>query len=780
MNIHKFISIINIHSYIGIKLVSLVLISILASVSFAQTGTVRGFVYEKETGEPAIFTNVYLKGTQYGGASDVNGYFNISKVQEGNYTLIVSYIGYEQLEVPVSIKAGKITTKKLYLSKSLIILKETTISAEKQEMKTQIRTSIIKITPKQITKIPTIGSEPDFAQYLQVLPGVIFTGDQGGQLYIRGGPPIQNMVLIDGMVVYNPFHSIGLFSVFDTDIIRNADVYTGGFGAEYGGRISSIIDITMRDGNKNRYAGKFSVSTFGSKLLLEGPIVRYAEDSKSRSSFILSTKTSYLEQSSKLFYSYIDTAGLPFNFTDLYGKISLIGDNGSKVNFFGFNFTDQVKYQAVSDLNWQSYGIGSNVILVPTGSAVLIKANLSYSRYEITLVEIDQLLRNSSINGFNFGLDFVYFLGNDELVYGLEIIGSNTLFNFYNSVGRHLEQDDYTTEFAGYLKYKHNFGKLLIEPSFRIQYYVSLSDVSPEPRLGIKYNLTDNFRIKLAAGLYSQNLISATSDRDVVNLFYGFLSGPENLQDEFDGKEITHKLQKSRHAILGFEYDITHRMNLNVEGYFKDNTQLTNINRNKLYDDSGDNADEPDYLKKDFIIETGDAYGVDFLLKYDYKRIYLWFVYSLGYVTRYDGIIDYAPHFDRRHNVNLVGSYTFGKDLNWEFSTRWNLGSGFPFTQTQGFYEKIPFDDLSFDYSSANGELCIIYVPLNKGRLPYYHRLDITLKRRYELGTNSTLLATVSITNVYNRENIFYFDRVKHERVNQLPFMPSAGLSLSF
>ena len=171
---------------------------------------------------------------------------------------------------------------------------------------------------------------------MQIIPGVVFTGDQGGQLYIRGGSPIQNKVLMDGMTIYSPFHSIGLFSVFDTDIIRNTDVYTGGFSAEYGGRVSSIMDIKTIDGNKKEFAGKISANTFGSKLYVEGPLGK-----KNRSSFVLSGKTSYLDKSSDILYKYpvlyFDEKGLPYSYTDLYSKISLHGKNGSKLNVFGFN-----------------------------------------------------------------------------------------------------------------------------------------------------------------------------------------------------------------------------------------------------------------------------------------------------------------------------------------------------------------------------------------------------------------------------------------------------------
>ena len=155
------------------------------------------------------------------------------------------------------------------------------------------------------------------------------------------------------MIIYNPFHSIGLFSVFDTDILRNAEVYTGGFGAEYGGRISSIMDVTTREGNTKKLTGKVNASTFGSGIMIEGPLKKETEASPSSTTFIISAKNSYLAQSSKIFYSYIDSAGLPFNFNDIYGKITFNGQNGNKINFFGFHYDDNVQnYRAISTFNW--------------------------------------------------------------------------------------------------------------------------------------------------------------------------------------------------------------------------------------------------------------------------------------------------------------------------------------------------------------------------------------------------------------------------------------------
>lgn len=773
------------------KLILLFSFFLISSALLAQTGSLKGFIYLNKTGEPAIFTNVTLKGTTYGTSTDENGYYNLTKVPLGKYTIVVSSVGYDPASVEVELKReGQIISNNLTIKESSISLNTVTISAEKQESQSTVKMSVTKLTPKQIRKMPAIGGDPDLAQYLQVLPGVVFTGDQGGQLYIRGGSPIQNKVLLDGMVIYNPFHSIGLFSVFETDIIKTADVYTGGFSAEYGGRVSSIMDIKTKDGNKRRLGGKVSASTFGSKALLEGPLTKPKAIGEGGTSFILSYKNSYIDRTAPVLYEYADTAGLPYTFNDLYGKVSINGSNGSKVNFFGFNFNDAVNYPNVTSYNWNEYGGGMNFVLIPARSTTLIDGTVAYSSYQINAEESDITAdvtdRQSLINGFNAGMNFTNFKGENQSKFGFEMLGFTTDFSFKNSVGQLISQEQNTTEIATYVQYRFNFGKLVFEPSLRLHYYASLNTLSPEPRVGFKYNLTDNIRLKGAGGLYSQNLLSATSDRDVVNLFYGFLSGPDNLQDEIineDGSrtKVKDQLQKGQHAIFGLEFDVNRNINVNIEGYHKWFSQLTNLNRNKLYEDNTENEDIPDALKKDFIIETGKAYGADISIKYEKKQTSIWAIYSWNYVDRWDGAQSYNPIWDRRHNINLVGSYEFGKDLVWTFDARWNIGSGFPLTQTTGFYENLTLQgDIGQDYQNANGELGILYGGLGNGRLPWYHRFDVSLKRKVVLSENSLLEITGSITNVYDRRNIFYVNRVTNERVDQLPFLPSIGASLTF
>ena len=284
-----------------------------------------------------------------------------------------------------------------------------------------------------------------------------------------------------------------------------------------------------------------------------------------------------------------------------------------------------------------------------------------------------------------------------------------------------------------------------------------------------------------------------------MNLFYGFLSGPENLQSDFvtqsgEEVEVVSRLQKARHLIVGTEYDFTDKLSLNIEGYIKHFNQLTNMNRNKIFDES--DFDKPDVLKKDFIVETGFARGVDFLLKYNDENLYVWFVYSLGKVDRWDGITEYRPVFDRRHNINLVGTYKFGEDKSWEINARWNFGTGFPFTQTAGFYQSVDFSEgIATDYTISNSnEVAIEYANLNEGELPTYHRFDLTgakTFKKYKIikeedsdrekkKLQSEIMVTAGMTNLYNRDNVFYVNRVTSEVVRQLPIMPSVGFSFTF
>ena len=768
---------------------------------FSQDFVVRGFVYNKDNGEPVEFAKVLLKkknakeGEEPAGATtNLDGFFAFAKVSKGEYEVTVRNMEFNEISQDINVGDREILTLKFELEKPDDVkqIDQVDIYAEDRSKKTKVEISIIKLDQKGLERLPSFGAENDIVSAFAVTPGVVTTGDQGGQIYVRGGTPIQNKILLDGMTIYNPFHSIGFFSVFETELVKSADIYTGGFGSQFGGRIASIMDITYRDGNLKKHGGKFSLSPFMAKGVLEGPLAKKENRNTSTGgSYILTAKHSLLNNTSRTLYPYANNGeGMPFAFTDVYGKMTLKSDGGSKFSAFGFYNDDAVSYPTIAELNWKQMGGGINFVLVPSSNPVLIKGHLNGSNYEIYFLEEEgsQKPRTSSIGGFDLGFDFTYFLRNQsEITSGINIGGFNTNFETYNQLDRLIQAQNFNAELSAYVNMRFILGRWVFQPGARTQYYPSIPDIQFEPRIGAKYNWTENVRFKFSGGRYSQNFTSASSDRDVVQLFYGFLSAPADVQSAFtqpngEKNDPRNGIQIAWHGIGGFEFDLSKFWSLNVEGYYKYFPKLSNINLNKLYDDIAEFNQIDDVYKKDFIIEGGYAYGVDFLLKYNKNRLYLWGVYSYGYTERWDGFDWYFPIFDRRHNVNLVGNYLFGENKNLEVSVRWNLGSGLPFTPTTGYYQGESFSGgVTTDYTTSNpNEVSILLGQLNSARLPTYHRFDVTVKKRFELENKSIIEVIVGVTNAYNRDNIFYVNRVTNEKIYQLPVLPSLSFSYKF
>ncbi len=753
-------------------------------------GVIKGFVYDKKTGEPMIYTNVSVINAKTGVQTDVNGYYSIS-LPSGSYQLMVTAIGYDSSITNVNLLPDAIVTRKILLESRDLELETVEVSGRKTEKMTRINTGVTTVTPQQLKMLPSSGGEPDIAQYLQVIPGVVFTGDQGGQLYIRGGSPSQVGIYLDGVTIYNPFHSIGLFSVFETEAIRNVDVYTAGFNAKYGNRTAAIVDIHTKDGNKNKLSGLVSTSPIMTRALLEGPLIKSKKGNGSGITFLVTSKQSYLDKTSKSLYGGFGDQfkrGLPFQFHDTYGKITVNGDNGSKLNLFGFSFDDRANLlndttgDKIADYKWKTKGGGATFVVSPSSTSALIDGKFAYSKYNIELDRLgtggDTLPRTSEIGGFEAAINFTYFLPNySQLKYGVEITGLNTALSYYSSAGISTSQDRQSTIAALYFMFRQNVSsKFIFEPSLRLQYYSEINKFSPEPRLGLKYNVSNNVRLKAAAGVYSQNIVSSKSDIDIVNLFAGFMLSPSQQIKNPDGETVKSSLQKAYHAVTGVEVDIQ-RVELNVEPWIKYFGQVNELNRNKS------KVADPD-----FVASTGLAHGLDLSAKYQRDRIYLWA--AVGYQrVMYTGIDSkgekqtYPTPFDTRFNTNLVASYTAGKRKDWSLSARYNLRAPFPFTQTQGYYENVTPTNggIGSGTLQTNGTVATLYADkINGGRLSYFHRLDLAVKKTFKLNKRSKLDATFALTNAYNRKNIFYVDRLTNAKKYQLPLFPSANLTWNF
>lgn len=335
----------------------------------AQQGRIKGLVVDKDNGEPIISCNIKLTEITPNNEvsvkkpiivqTDNNGIYVITKIPYGKYTVRFAFIGYEILTQTVEVNDEEPIQLNFNVTKKKNQLNEVTISGEKEKVRENVNISTNVITQKELSRLPTFGGEPDLVQYLQVLPGVNFSGDQGGQLYIRGGSPVMNKVMLDGMIIYNPFHSIGLFSIFDADLIKTADVSAGGFNVQYGGRISGVIDVSTRDGNRKDFSGKIAVNPVTAKFHIEGPVSKYTEGGGS-ASYIISAKTSYLDKTAPIFYKNADPEnGLPYSFLDLFGKYAFTSSNGSKASLFGFRFDDKSQFNQLK-YNWNNVGLGGD------------------------------------------------------------------------------------------------------------------------------------------------------------------------------------------------------------------------------------------------------------------------------------------------------------------------------------------------------------------------------------------------------------------------------------
>ena len=365
---------------------SLILFGVTTS-SVAQSGMLRGFARDAGNGEPLLGVTVTLTdaaGTLYGASADFEGLYVITRIPAGRYFFRAAFIGYETRLDTLDIAEAEILSYNFSLAFSTTELDELVIEAEREGAgAAAVIAGLQTIRPKDIDLIPAPDVSGDLVNYLVTLPGVVSVGDQGGQFFVRGGEPTQNLVLLDGMLVYQPFHLIGFYSAFPSSIINVVDVYAGGFGAKFGGRLSSVISVASRNGNKRRFEGELSVAPFVSAARIEGPLAR------NRVSFMYSGRMSVIEQGIE---NLIDTQ-LPYAFSDQFGKIHAILSDNSQISFTGLQTYDRgtIDPIAASDtldladqVIWRNEAFGTRFIMLPTDIPVQAEILLSTSKIENT------------------------------------------------------------------------------------------------------------------------------------------------------------------------------------------------------------------------------------------------------------------------------------------------------------------------------------------------------------------------------------------------------------
>ena len=746
----------------------LLLAGLATGTAAAQSAILRGFVTSQSDGQPLPGVNILLEsadGERNGTATNSDGFYAFSRLEPGVYYLWASFIGFETYSDTLQVPEG-ITPLNFALVEDLSELDEVVVETERETAGAAgITAGLQTVRPRDIEVVPMPDLSADIANYLTSLPGIVSQGDRGGQLFIRGGEPTQNLVLLDGMPVYQPFHFVGFFSAFPSEIINTADVYAGGFGGRFGGSLSSVIDIATRTGNKNGFAGAVSAAPFVAALRLEGPIV------PGHVSVLASVRESLIEQGA----SRIIDAPLPFSFADRFGKIHANLGPSTQLSITGLHTADKGRLgldplnpdaDAVSEdeVAMQNLALGARLIFLPADINMFAEILVSRSQVESSIGPVGDPLRSSKTTRTGANAHVTHYLGNLNVNWGLAVhtVELNTdLQGYFQNIE---EKTEYITETSIYLEPAYELANgLRVEPSLRLQSFPSKGRTYLEPRLRVVWNLGIH-RFSTAAGIYHQEIVGLNDRRDVGDVFTAWTSSPRGIVPE------------SRHLILGWRASPVRWLDVSLEGFYKKLRDLV-VPEWTAY---------PRFTTR-LHPAHGNVRGVDARVELTAGPVYSALSYGLSevdYLARIPALefafgepeTRYDPPHDRTHQLSFIGGITLG---DFDLNVRWQFGSGLPFNESMGFDRFILLDTL-VNVTEEPGLERVLYTRPYTGRLPTYHRLDVTLEYDFRIGPNVQLTAQAGAINAYDRHNFFYLDLFTLRRVNQLPLIPSFGLKLQY
>jgi hypothetical protein len=707
-------------------------------------------VSDSVNGEILAYATVYLQDTKQGITSDTRGFYSIPSIPVGMHSVVFSFVGYIPKVVDVRIRSDKISEFNVQLLPGSINYNAVIKIGEMIKKPNENDAGLFNLTGNEIQIVPK-GIEADVMRSLQMIPGVKTSNDVSSRYYVRGGGSDQNLVLLDGVTIYNPYHALGIFSIIDPEIINNVQFYKGTFSSEYGGSLSSVMNIKTNDGNKYRYSGSANVSFLTGKVSLEGPIPD--------GSFLLTGRKSYFGQVMK---NFLNNKTAPFDFYDLNMKLSYANDlmlKNSKFTVKTLISNDNIKYgdPKLADYSFQNNIFGIDYFQVwekPLYSYI----SLSVSNYHAAVIPnfSQAKKRNNDIKEFAWNNNFTFlFNSRDELGLGLQVKTFTSDLDYQNKLSNLLIYSDFGANFDFYVKYKflrfENFG---LEAGFRFSPVTLTARPSQIifPNVSLTYRIIPELAFKAAWGVYKQEIIAYTDDNDVVSIFEPYLIIPDYLSPS-----------KAIHYMVGFDITLSPFFSMQIESYYKSLLHIVDINQNKVF------AYDPDLISTD-----GESYGLEYTAKFSDEKLFASVGYTLAWAFKGIDAARYFPRYDSRHQVDILMGWDFGD--GWKASAVWTLNTGRPYTQSTGFYDKTYIENfwdqfLTLEpvkaYSLLNGK--------NAARLPIYHRLDMSLSKEFLLFFMKMTLEA-NIINVYNRQNIFYFDRSTGERINMLPILPTVSL----
>lgn len=728
-----------------------------------------GFITDASNGETLISANIILEGTLRGATSNLSGYYAISGIEPGTYTVRYSYIGFNTVTREVVLAAGESVRLDVELATTEEVLEALEISADRITEGEQRSIGVSQIGVATIQQLPQV-FEPDVFRSLQLLPGVAQSSDYSSGLYIRGGDPAQTLILLDRTKIYNPSHVFGFFSTFNTDAIKDVRLYKGGFPANYGGVLGSVLDIQNKDGNRRETHGKLSVGLLASRAFAEGPY--------SRGSWMVAVRRSTLEPILAALQS-IDAVPRAFYFYDFNGKINLDASQNDKLSLSFYTGSDYLRSAFTEGIEIK-LRYGNRTV---AGSWVHLWSNQFFSNVTLTTSWYESMPR-ATFSGTNFKqvnrvietsirADFEYYPGpKHDLSGGIWTgIFNAPLTNFFDN--REVFHTRNRVEHASFYLQDtyHPTESWSISAGLRGTYYGYGSHFTLAPRFSLERQLGSDIRLQASAGRYYQFLTLITNE--VFSGFDFWLTSGEGVKPAYGDQ-----------FILGLKTNLSSGITLDTEAYYRTMRQLF------VLDPFSTGLAGLEYSEL-FAFGEGMARGAEIQLSRQEGRINGFIAYTLSHTNRAYPRLNqdvfgesrvFVPRNDRLHDLNVVGQ--------WRISRRWELGAVFTYATGQAYTRpeaSYTIHDLDF-VNGLNQTDLLVSPGLNQSRLPAYHRLDLGVTWTGSLKRFADYTLQIQAINVYARSNTwFIFNEIEDDgtlsrsTIPQIPFpLPNLSFTLDF
>jgi hypothetical protein len=760
---------------------------------FAQKISISGYVKDAESGEALIGANIYDKNTYHSTVSNNYGYYSISFRSGDTVNLVFSYVGYVKQYKQLILSKDTVLNIRLKIGKTIEEIKITAKRTIPIEQRTQ--TSIVEIPMKNVKLMPQLMGESNLLKTIQMVPGVKRGNEGSSAIYVRGGSPDQNLILLDEVPLYYVSHYGGFFSIFNTDAISNVTLIKGGFPARYGGRLSSVIDVRMKEGNNQKFQGAATIGLMSSKVSFEGPVV------KGKTSYILSLRRSFWDLFMSA-YSYLDNkTAQGFSFYDINAKINHEFSAKDKVYLSIYNGSDNF-YTKINDKKEFAYTFKNSTRwgnLASAfrwnhlyGSRMFSNFTFIYSKYRLAYgakYDAENIFENSNflswIEDVGGKIDYEYNAPfNHKFRYGASAVYRTFNpgnFNYYTKDSTNYVIDTtygsskvFSTELAAYLEDEFKLGRRFsANTGIHFSQYLVHDEMfySFEPRVSTNLQIAKTISVKASFVSMRQyiHLLSNSGVGMPTDLWVpatDFARPEQSFQVTFGLAKTFYKKQ--------FE--------LSAETYYKTMDNLI------AYSEGTTFYTGKDWQKKIEIGGEGLSYGIELLVQKKTGKLTGWLGYTWSKTTRRFDNINFGKwynfRYDRTHDASIVLNYKINKKLS--LSASWVYSTGDALTLAQGKYGMVNNMDNPFIMSLDFSRQAHIYAGRNSFRGRSYHRLDLGLNyTKHKKAGNSVW--SFSIYNAYNRMNPSYYiydnndiNDNKLVMITEFPFLPSVSYSFVF